>query len=87
MVNPRNVDVMADTLRMFAPGDTIPMTRVPAHADFEPATVAWFNDGERDAAQEWADIGERKTQRGWGVVPALCVGLTAVAALLLSGAH
>lgn len=57
------VDPLADTVRIDLLGDTQPVALVSRSELFDAADVSWFDEGERNAAEEWLEMGERRAAR------------------------
>ncbi len=54
------VDPLADTLRIDLFGDTQPIGLVGRSELFDADDARWFDEGERNAAEEWLAMGERR---------------------------
>ena len=53
------VDPMADTIRFDALCETQPIAMPIPRAAFDRDDAQWFDDGERSAEQEWANLAQR----------------------------
>lgn len=54
------VDPLADTVRIDLLADTQPIALASAGDVFGAEDVRWFDEGERNAAEEWLALGERR---------------------------
>ena len=77
------VDAMADTLPFDLLGDTQPIELPTSWDVFETADAEWFDEGERQAEREWAEVRANST-KCHGVSLALAVAGSAALAVVLA---